>query len=62
MLIIDPRNLGEVEKILAKYELPYSVIGAFNTTGRITARFKGRVVADVPARELAKPRKYEKAV
>jgi len=34
MLIIDPRNLGEVEKILAKYELPYSVIGAFNTTGR----------------------------
>jgi len=56
MLIIDPRNLGEVEKILAKYELPYSVIGAFNTTGRITARFKGRVVADVPARELAKPR------
>jgi phosphoribosylformylglycinamidine synthase len=56
MVIIDPRKLPEVGKVFDKYDLRYSVIGVFTETGRVIARFRGHVVADIPSRELAKPR------
>ncbi|NPA97229.1 MAG: phosphoribosylformylglycinamidine synthase subunit PurL [Crenarchaeota archaeon] len=56
LLVVDESSLPEVEKILRRYEVPYSIIGRFDGSGRIRAFFKGRLVADVPARELAKPR------
>lgn len=56
LLAVDFSNLPKVEEILNRYEVMYSVIGRFNDSGRIKAYFKGKLVADVPAKELAKPR------
>ena len=56
LLVTDEGRLEEVGKVLKHYGVPYSIIGKFNSSGRIRAYFKGRVVADVPARELARPR------
>jgi phosphoribosylformylglycinamidine synthase II len=56
MVIIDPRKLPEVGEVFDKYDLRYSVIGVFTETGRVVARFRDHVVADIPSRELAKPR------
>jgi phosphoribosylformylglycinamidine synthase len=56
MVVVEPGRLREVEEVLEKYDLQYSVVGVFTDSGRIVARFRGRVVADVPSRELARPR------
>lgn len=56
MVVVEPGRLREVEGVLEKYDLQYSVVGVFTDSGRIVARFRGRVVADVPSRELARPR------
>jgi phosphoribosylformylglycinamidine synthase len=56
MIVVEPGRLREVEGVLEKYDLQYSVVGVFTDSGRIVARFRGRVVADVPSRELARPR------
>jgi phosphoribosylformylglycinamidine synthase len=56
MVVVEPGRLREVEGVLEKYDLQYSVVGVFTDSGRIVARFRGCVVADVPSRELARPR------
>ncbi|MCC6014698.1 MAG: phosphoribosylformylglycinamidine synthase subunit PurL, partial [Desulfurococcaceae archaeon] len=56
MVVVEPGRLREVEEVLEKYDLQYSVVGVFTDSGRIVARFRGCVVADVPSRELARPR------
>ena len=56
MVVVEPGKLQEVGRVFEKYDLQYSVVGVFTDTGRIVARFRGRVVADVPSRELARPR------
>jgi phosphoribosylformylglycinamidine synthase len=56
MVVVEPERLREVEGVLEKYDLQYSVVGVFTDSGRIVARFRGRVVADVLSRELARPR------
>jgi phosphoribosylformylglycinamidine synthase len=56
MVVVEPGRLREVEGVLEKYDLQYSVVGVFTDSGRIVARFRGRVVTDVPSRELARPR------
>ncbi|PWV37293.1 MAG: phosphoribosylformylglycinamidine synthase subunit PurL [Desulfurococcaceae archaeon] len=56
MLVIDRGKLDEVLGVLEKYDVPMSVIGFFDSSGRIRAYYKDRLVADVPARELARPR------
>jgi len=61
MVVVDPERLQEVSKVFEKYDLQYSVVGVFTNTGRVVARFKGRVVADVPSKELARPRSIRRA-
>ena len=61
LLAIEPRKLSEVIKILNKYDLAYSVIGYFDDSGRIRVYYKDKLVADVPARELARPQALRRA-
>ncbi|MEM1873638.1 MAG: phosphoribosylformylglycinamidine synthase subunit PurL [Acidilobaceae archaeon] len=56
MLVVEPSKIAEVSKTLESLGLSYSVIGYFDDSGRVRAYYEGRLVADVPARELAKPR------
>jgi len=56
LLAVDPKKLSEVIDVLNKYDLAYSVIGYFDDTGKIRVYYKGRLVADVPAKELARPK------
>ncbi len=53
MLIVRPKDLEELKRILEKYDVPYSIIGHFTDTGRIEVYFKGKKVADLPAKFLA---------
>ncbi|MEM0371308.1 MAG: phosphoribosylformylglycinamidine synthase subunit PurL [Ignisphaera sp.] len=56
LLAVDPDNLPKVVEVLENYDVMFSLIGRFNESGRIRVYFKGRLVADVPAKELARPR------
>ncbi|MEM1628195.1 MAG: phosphoribosylformylglycinamidine synthase subunit PurL [Desulfurococcaceae archaeon] len=56
LLILGRDKLGEVIKVLEKYGLQYSVIGVTDSTNRLKVYYKGVKVADVPVKELAKPR------
>ncbi|MEM4731397.1 MAG: phosphoribosylformylglycinamidine synthase subunit PurL [Sulfolobales archaeon] len=56
MLVVDKQHLGKVLEVLGKYDVPSSVLGSFDSSGRIKVYFRGKLVADVPARELARPR------
>ncbi len=61
MVVVEPGKLSEVRKVFEKYDLQYSVVGVFTDIGRIITRFRGRVVADVPSKELARPRAIRRA-
>ncbi|MEM4903661.1 MAG: phosphoribosylformylglycinamidine synthase subunit PurL [Desulfurococcaceae archaeon] len=56
LVIVSPDKLDELKRVLEKYELRFSVIGVVNKTGRLRAYYNGKLVADVPVKELAKPR------
>lgn len=54
MLIIVHRGReGEVRRIFDKWDLPWAEIGSVTDTGRMVVKQGGRVVADIPARQLA---------
>jgi phosphoribosylformylglycinamidine synthase subunit PurL len=54
MLIIVKRGREEeVRRIFDKWELPWAEIGVVTDTGRMVVRHGGRIVADIPARQLA---------
>ncbi|PUA34042.1 MAG: phosphoribosylformylglycinamidine synthase II [Zestosphaera tikiterensis] len=56
LLAVPQHNVEAVNKILDKYDVPYSVIGHFTNDGRVKVYYKGVAVAEVPAKELAKPK------
>ncbi len=56
MLVIQKDKLERALEILRKYDVPYSILGVFDGSGLIKAYHSGRKVAEVPARELARPR------
>jgi len=56
LLAVDPEKLGRVVDLLNRFELSYSIIGRFDSSGRIRIYYRDRLVADVPTKELAKPR------
>lgn len=56
MLVVEPSKVGEATAVLEAYDLRYSVIGYFDDSGRIKVYYESKLVADVPSRELAKPR------
>ncbi|MBM3879843.1 MAG: phosphoribosylformylglycinamidine synthase subunit PurL [Verrucomicrobia bacterium] len=54
MLIIVQRGReAEVQRIFEKWDLPWSEIGTVTDTGRMVVKHHGRVVADIPARQIA---------
>jgi len=53
LFVIDPRGFEVVKKIFEKYEVPYSVIGRVTNTGRLIARFNGKIVVDLPSKLVA---------
>ena len=55
LLAVEPKKLSEVINILNRYDLTYSIIGHFDDSGRVRVYYKGKLVADVPAKELARP-------
>ena len=54
LLMLTPKSSEPVLEILDKYEVPYSVIGRVTDDGNLTIRWKGKVVADLPAEFVVK--------
>jgi phosphoribosylformylglycinamidine synthase subunit PurL len=52
LAIVEKGREAEVEKIMEKWDLIYSIIGEVNDTGRIQYLKNGEVAADVPAESL----------
>ena len=61
LIVVDPSKIDEVEEVLTKFDLAYSFIGYFTDDGVIRVYFNGIKVAEVPAKELAKPRPIRRA-
>ncbi len=55
MVIVSKEGLQNLTPILETYNLRYSVIGHLDSSGVIKVFYKGRLVAEVPAKELARP-------
>ena len=49
LLIVDKENRESLEKIFAKYEIGYSIIGKVCPGRNIKIRYKSEVMADIPA-------------
>ncbi|QQG48035.1 MAG: phosphoribosylformylglycinamidine synthase subunit PurL [archaeon] len=49
LLILDPKRSAPVLKTLEKYEVPYSVIGKVTADGRLSVRWNGKKIVDLPA-------------
>jgi len=61
MLVTDEGRVEDVLRVLKHYGVPYSIIGRFDSLGRIRVYYEGRLVADVPAKDLARPRAVRRA-
>ncbi len=64
LLLIAPKDAEVILGILDKYEVPHAQIGWVTKTGSMKLRWKGEVVADLPAKVVAEapmvPRKAER--
>jgi len=60
LIVTDRSRLRQVVELLEHYEVPYSIIGSFNNSGRIKVYYKEKLVADVPAKDLAHPPALER--
>lgn len=56
MFIVSNNKLNDLSTILRRYDLEYSVIGYLSSDGLIKVYYRGELVANVPAKELARPR------
>ncbi|MCC6016273.1 MAG: phosphoribosylformylglycinamidine synthase subunit PurL [Desulfurococcaceae archaeon] len=61
LLVVNPENIESVARVLDEYDVMYSVIGFFTDDGIIKVFYNGVKVAEVPAKELAKPRPLRRA-
>jgi len=53
LIIVKKGREDEVKRIFDKWDLPWAEIGFVTDTGRMVVRHGGRIVTDVPARQLA---------
>ena len=53
LIIVKKGREDEVKRIFDKWDLPWAEIGFVTDTGRMVVRHGGKVVADIPARQLA---------
>ncbi|MEN3203415.1 MAG: phosphoribosylformylglycinamidine synthase subunit PurL [Atribacterota bacterium] len=58
LLCVLKEHEEEVRNIFKKWGLEAEVIGRVTDTGRVTIRYRGEVVADIPAKELVRPPVY----
>lgn len=52
LMVVEPGKLGEVEKILDRWQLAHGVIGAVTTTGRVQISHQGVLEVDMPVDPL----------
>jgi phosphoribosylformylglycinamidine synthase len=53
MAIVEPANVERFLAICAKWDVPATVIGEVDDSGRLTVEWRGEVVVDVPPRTVA---------
>jgi phosphoribosylformylglycinamidine synthase len=53
LAVLKPGREAEAERIFAKWELDFSVIGITTDTRRLVVRHKGEIAADVPVKALS---------
>jgi phosphoribosylformylglycinamidine synthase len=53
LMVLKPGREAEAQKIFAKWELDFAVIGVTTDTKRLVLNFKGETVADIPVAALA---------
>jgi phosphoribosylformylglycinamidine synthase II len=53
MAVVTPENLDAFMAICAKWDVTATVLGTVNDTGRLTMRWHGELIVDVPPRTLA---------
>src|SRR5690606_17123415 len=53
MAVVEPHNVDRFLEICAKWEVPATVIGEVDTSGRLTVEWHGETVVDVPPRTVA---------
>lgn len=53
LVVVEPKNVGRIKEIFAKWDLPAEEIGIVTNTGRVVIKQHGVVVADIPAKALA---------
>lgn len=61
LLVLDPKSSRPVTRALDKYEVPYAAIGKVTSDGLMTLRWRGEVVARLPARAVAEAPLIERA-
>ena len=60
LLIADPARLEEVEAILTRWDVVFSVIGKVTADGMLRVKEGAKVVAEVPAKALVDAPEYER--
>src|SRR5215470_11938958 len=53
LAVLKPGREAEAERIFAKWELDFAVIGVTTDTGRLVVKHKGAVVANIPVDALS---------
>ncbi len=53
LLIVEPGKLEELKEIFRRWELEPAVLGRVTGDGKVVARYRGEVVAEVPAESVA---------
>ncbi len=53
LIIVHKAREEEVKRIFDKWDLPWSEIGVVTDTGRMVVKHHGKVVADIPAKQIA---------
>jgi phosphoribosylformylglycinamidine synthase len=53
LIIVHKGREEEVKRIFDKWDLPWAEIGVVTDTGRMVVKHQGRIVADIPAKQIA---------
>jgi phosphoribosylformylglycinamidine synthase len=62
LMVVKSGHEDEARRIFEKWDLDYAVVGRVTDTGRVVVKFEGKVVADMPAAQLAEGLRYERPI
>jgi phosphoribosylformylglycinamidine synthase II len=54
LFVVEPSGVDDVTRLFEKYELPYTTIGTVTDTGNVVVRLEDKIVANLPAKLVAK--------